>query len=585
MQVCTEYAGSSTAPADKRPRCATVLYEGDPNYFSNPKVARNGTPLNNSDDSFSFEVASLKETSAIAAVTLSIDNVVDQPIILAPNNVSFAVSFSSGDARAAVARDVRINDPDRGVGYWWVTVRCNQGSITERSHRQTSVATGLPIDPNNWQYSLGHIRRYLGETTAVGLNYCPPMCLAGSSSNVCTSGCIVGKDGQEETEIRAFATPDAARLFINDALYRGGDEGNQKLWIDITNFEDGLPRAASDPAPPLALPATAEIDLIPNVGCSSFIGSSCASASQGSEVCGTGIITTAIGGLLTAVIVIAWLVVCCRQRSRTGIRDPRTGRRKRRSRQAPSDMRCLVPLLATAGFFSTLGAFLLRSGGSAHTLAKMDFYGDGYCGPNATQFADGDLRGNASSLEPCIGCIDNGGCTGGVPDGFMLGRSLGDVFVITVVGFLAIIELSGRPRGRTLILLCVCLLFLYWVVKFGVWEAFLDQAAEGPRAECPQCPNFITRDPNPVPGGPIFVLGPCEGDIRPFQASSPPSAPPPSPAAVGPAAIARRHRPPAAPARARAILDGPRPSIPPRPPPCILPVSARRDHEFEEGCK
>ena len=35
---------------------------------------------------------------------------------------------------------------------------------------------------------------------------------------------------------------------------------------------------------------------------------------------------------------------------------------------------------------NTLGTFLLRSGVSFFTLIKMDFWGDGYCGANATRY-------------------------------------------------------------------------------------------------------------------------------------------------------------------------------------------------------
>ena len=47
-------------------------------------------------------------------------------------------------------------------------------------------------------------------------------------------------------------------------------------------------------------------------------------------------------------------------------------------------MRCFVPLLATLGLGLTIAAFMLRGGGSAWTIMRMDFWGDGFCGANPT---------------------------------------------------------------------------------------------------------------------------------------------------------------------------------------------------------
>ena len=127
-------------------------------------------------------------------------------------------------------------------------------------------------------------------------------------------------------------------------------------------------------------------------------------------------------------------------------------------------MRCWVPLLATLSFGLVFAGFMMRSGGSSYNFFRMDVWGDGYCGPNASRWeysvgpapvtADGstDSATNSSSPAPPpylsavadAGAIDNKGCTGGVPQGFMPRRMMVDMLGVGLIGPLLMIEVSGR---------------------------------------------------------------------------------------------------------------------------------------------
>ena len=82
-------------------------------------------------------------------------------------------------------------------------------------------------------------------------------------------------------------------------------------------------------------------------------------------------------------------------------------------------------------FFLTVAWVLARSGGNAWTLYRMDLWGDGYCGANATSwtFSNDNVGPNATGVG-----INNGGCTGGIPEGFMMTRCLGEKLVCHTVG-------------------------------------------------------------------------------------------------------------------------------------------------------
>lgn len=520
-------SGSSVYDCPGNPgfRCAQVGYKGDVDYFSFPHYTRDGAFLNNSDDVFKFTVNSGKGVSAEAQVQVIINNVNDRVEIIYPSNVTYITSPAAGDPPDKVLTNVVLHDRDRGVGYYQISVSVNLGSLSETTHKQAILGGNLIAEPDKWQWSLDALNAYLG--------YCPTPCMTtGACQGYLCLGGVPG-DSHNVQELKVFATPATAQRFLKDLLYKGNaNAGNRVLRIYIDDFDDGVhsPPPAPPPGTPPPLPRSAAIKLLPVVECNTFLGTTC--GDDDGQRCGGGITTTAVGGLIFATICIAWLVACCRQRTRTSVRD-RRGRRKRKRDQATSDMRCFVPLFATAMLMSVLGCFNLRSGGQMHALRTMDFWGDGYCGPNATDYnfeeerPDYEARFNNTQYANLsfdgatnIG-YDNLGCTGGVPAGFMYRRMLGDIFVLNAVGSLAIIEASGRERGRCLTGSISFLIFFLVVVKFGVWEQWLDQIEEGPAcSDLDVCPSFITPIPEDkrVEGGPEYALGTCDGrDLRPFQ--------------------------------------------------------------------
>lgn len=546
--------------------CATLLYQGDVDYFSYPSVTRDGVALNISDDTLIFDVRSSVEVSANATVTIRVENVNDLPTIVAPRNVTFRTSSQPGENWDRVGASVSIVDRDRGVGFYQIGLSVTGGDshLTELAFKQPGVGGNVRAD--RWQWRVDAIQDLLAATPPY-IRYCPPMCEdAGSCRN---SGCIRGQDGSLEPVIRVFATPATAQTLIRNVLYSGDDAPGQTFTIEIDDFDDQV-RAPSPPPPGQPAPPAVDavIQLIPNVVCASNIGcDNDFGGGSGVEGC-SGEIATAVGGLCLGVVLLLWLFVCCRQRARTGSRDSR-GRRKPRSEQAPSDMRCFVPLIATLGLFFTLSAFILRSEGSPFSLFRMDIYGDGYCGPNATneqfflsaaasssarRLSDGSgANANASLVampiappssaspppplsETSVG-INNRGCTGGVPEGFMLRSMLGDLLVVGLVGPLLIIEVSGRTWGRLLASIIAAVVFLLAMIKLAIFDAIEAQLPEGPPPNCPRdevgvplCPNFIQRSPAWTaddPGSPVLSsCGPRSSgsdtlptQVRPFQSS------------------------------------------------------------------
>ena len=141
--------------------CATIAYEGDPDYFSYPTSTRDGTPLNVSDDAFHFELHSSAARAANASVRVRVRNVNDPPTILAPSNVTFPVSARPGENSAKVGRDVVIVDHDRGVGYYQVEVSANLGSLTELDYRQPGLGDVASAD--KWQWSVDAVEPTRGR--------------------------------------------------------------------------------------------------------------------------------------------------------------------------------------------------------------------------------------------------------------------------------------------------------------------------------------------------------------------------------------------------------------------------------------
>jgi hypothetical protein len=363
--------------------------------------------------------------------------------------------------------------------------------------------------------------------------------------------------------LQVFATPYATRLLLRDVLYRG-DNVPDMLTVTIRDFDDqmingqyvdatgtitGTVGRRYGPAQGGVnrLPdVVARIDLTPSGGCNSFIASQCGDEGVGIvqlDSC-RGLTTTLYGGAIVVLAVLMWAIACCRQRGRTSLRD-RRGRRKRSHELAPSDMRCWVPALATLSLLITLLGFMIRSANSLHTLYRLDFVADGFCGINASthvldnraplivpetrlEFVNGVNVTVATNRTIQSPHYNNFGCTGGVPEGSFLnsmGRMLGDALVLGALGNVAIIEASGRVgHGRKLAAAAAGCLIIYVVIKFGLWEAWDAQWPES--SACPDCPNFevcvggtlvqLSDGRHECVGGEHRV-GKCLNDIRPDQ--------------------------------------------------------------------
>jgi hypothetical protein len=533
VQACTDQAGYE---------CASLGFQGAEDYFSFPTHTRENVALNVSDDSFAFVVESPQETSADGTVTLRINNVNDHPTITGPSNATFA----SGTATSVkVLQDVTIHDPDLGAGYYQVYVNTGvgtAGALDAPVNRQNPYSS--LVDPRYWEGSYNHLYQYL--------DYCPiPCSLYGSCGN--PSGRCIGCgdesacDWSAEGNLKVFATPRVAQEFIRNLAYFQTHHvnTNDEITIRITDLEDQRctpdpnnawkcrPTDAPGPPPPSGVVVVEKVvKLYPdNAFCEAW-DASCSGASGGG--CGGGLITMSIGWAIIGLSVVLWLFVCCRQRARTSVRD-RRGRRKPRSQQASSDMRCLVPLLATMSYAIVVLGFLMRSAFSAHAIFRMDFWGDGYCGANATRYGGtptpaevveaidgvngsgggGGGGSSNSSFELRLTSADNLGCTGGIPEGFMITRMMGDMLILGIAGPLATIEVTGRPAGRCLVFLISFSVFLLAVIKFSIWEAFPDQVPEVRQGG----PVFLTEYPSGHEKAGEVALGPCENDIRPFQNS------------------------------------------------------------------
>ena len=80
----------------------------------------------------------------------------------------------------------------------------------------------------------------------------------------------------------------------------------------------------------------------------------------------------------------------------------------------------------------------------------------------------------------------------------MVRRMLGDMAAVGVVAPLMMIEVSGRPVGRLLVIVICVVLFLLAAVKMMAWEQFHNQVPEVARCDVTpdgkRCPGFFMVD-------------------------------------------------------------------------------------------
>eukprot|EP00965_Chrysotila_dentata_P229354 6197143-Pleurochrysis_carterae.AAC.2 len=69
--------------------CPMLVYEGNTDFFSFPRSTNDLTPLNTSDDTFSFVAVTASQQSERATVTLRVSNLNDPPTLRLPDNATY----------------------------------------------------------------------------------------------------------------------------------------------------------------------------------------------------------------------------------------------------------------------------------------------------------------------------------------------------------------------------------------------------------------------------------------------------------------------------------------------------------------
>jgi hypothetical protein len=418
--------------------CPQLVYEGARDFFSVPTRTREGALLNISDDAFRFTVSSEGETSPEATQTVRVLNVNDLPVISAPGNVSYMPNMAN-----YVTRTVNISDPDRGTGVYRVEFKViGLGGVTEASHKQ--LASG-DLSWSSWQYSMRSIKQMLG--------YCPSACAEGSA---CVETCTEG-NGYNDHTLRFFAAADTLPSILSSLDYRSeafasADDGNS-LRITIEDFDDGIGVGPSS----VIHRTSVQMGLtFSTAACTSLVTESC-SLAAGS---GSGIISWVLSGALLIGVVILFFYIRRRQRSRVAALD--AAGQPRPPEVRGRDMRIWLPLWSILGLVVHVLIFLGRCAFSPYALLRMDVWGDGFCGANATAFPR-----------------QNQGCRSGYPSGFSASISLGDTLVLGIVGPMVALELDGRPGCRKRCCIWAICWFLLGVIKFGIyrtWEKGIPDA-------------------------------------------------------------------------------------------------------------
>jgi len=446
---CSESDGGSAF------KCPRLVYRGDLDFFSIPAVTRAGAPLNNSADSFTYTVGDGEgngtEVSAPATVTIDVNNVVDAPTLRAGlPNASYAPR-----AENFVFRGVSIVDPDRGVGAYRVSfVAVGEGDFSEAMHIQKTEN-----DPSwdKYQWTASSARALLG--------YCPELCDGGAR---CTSSCQLAGNGRTDSTLRVISSPQTTELLLHDIIYNAPPfttTGTQAVQLTIEAFDrgEGLGDIQTESSADLkavkateweGLPAgldTFQLDLYRQEGsCTKITTGACGDADLGGS---SGLVSWIGAGAALGLSLILCIWTCNRQRGRMKKKGPDGA--KRPACQRGRDMRLGVPLTCVLALFCLLVFYALRCGASPYTLFRLDFYGDGTCGDDATKYDE------------------NHGCTAGVPEGFMFSHCLGDVLVLGLAFPIVMLELDGRYRCRLTCAAWAFVWFVYALVKsivFVMWE-------------------------------------------------------------------------------------------------------------------
>ena len=442
--------------------CVRLRYRGAKDYFSSPQHARDGTPLNQSDDSFGFALASVGPSgvgrrslsasprSAAAEATLRIHNVLDPPILFAPTNTCYTSRLAN-----YVTRQVVLEDPDLGVGCMRLELSVvGPGyGVSEQVHRQRES------DPIGWEYWQQEV-----SDVAALLGYCPPMCQQ-STGTLCKAACTAG-NGLRDNPLRVFCTSGTAEAVLRDLLFEedhrvAGPGEAHYVVVTLEAFDDG--RVATTDTTRPVVRTTAQVPLRRCACDPGLVVGTCTSA-DGDEVAGARGGKSGVMSYTAAALALCALIgIIYQLRERLLKRKAASVPKPSGSTDAAVKFDRLLLACASIGVLGVLAAFAVRCRASPYTLFRLDFSGDGQCGVNVTVYAE------------------NGNCTSGVPEGFEASRCLGDVFILGLFAPLALVECSARGMyGR----LGAGLLSASWLlasaVRYGAFDAWDAQVAEEP---------------------------------------------------------------------------------------------------------
>lgn len=214
--------------------CKRVLYEGDLDYFNWPEQTYDGTVVADGPDLFDYELrdAPSGAVSARETVHVRVRNVNDAPVLTGPARVSVQASPQ------ALFGGLALHDPDRGLGYYRVTLALRDilDTLSELTHKQSGLETA---SWDKWQGDMSNVVHEL-------LGYCPhAVCDEGPASlQTCSSKCA-DDDGSQETKLVMFVTPQVLPLVLADLLFATSTDAERlhtvrnRLTLTIEDFDDG----------------------------------------------------------------------------------------------------------------------------------------------------------------------------------------------------------------------------------------------------------------------------------------------------------------------------------------------------------
>ena len=236
--------------------CPRLLYRGDADYFSFPTHTYDGTRVGNSDDTFSFAVSSLTETSVDGYTHVVVRNVNDPPVLTVAGNLTFRPRVAD-----AIFGGIRLSDPDLGVGFYQLQLSIIDTNGPSLKAPDALKQGGTLVDGSCWagggawsggsSQSAPYDRAFAAsgcpgydrfqsqiDFIVMLIGYCPPQCAAAPPSTSCRATlCLQNADGQGN-DIKFFATPATAERVLRGLTLTSSSE-TAWLRVSIWDFDDG----------------------------------------------------------------------------------------------------------------------------------------------------------------------------------------------------------------------------------------------------------------------------------------------------------------------------------------------------------